>query len=115
LEQERKKRKLDANPYSFTSPAPTARSSSSSRPQSLDHSSGSDHDIESMWDATNGAVQEIYLNLKNKRLEHQSMGNAGSLNAKDKVELLKLLLIDGNITGEQRGEIIKQLCSIAGI
>jgi hypothetical protein len=118
LEQaEKKKRKLEANPYSFTSPAPTARSSSSNRPQSVDHSSDSDHDIESMWDATNGgAMQEIYLSLKNKRLEQQSMGNAGLLNAKDRVELLKLLLIEGNISGDQKGYIIKQLCSsIAGI
>ena len=116
LEQaERKKRKLEANPYSFTSPATTLKSSSSSGPQSLDHNSDSDHDIESVWDATNGAMQEIYLSLKNKRLEQQSVGNAGILNAKDRVELLKFLLLEGNISGDQKGDIIKQLCSIAGI
>ncbi len=92
LEQaEKKKRKLEANPYSFTSPAPAARSSSTSRPRSVDQSTDSDQDIESMWDATNGAMQEIYINLKNKRIEQQPTGNA-VLNAKDRVELLNFLL-----------------------
>jgi hypothetical protein len=57
-----------------------------------------EHDNEATWDATNGA-----------------MVSADCLNAKDRVELLKFLLIDGNITGEQKGNIMKQLCSIAGI
>jgi hypothetical protein len=60
-------------------------------------------------------MQEIYLSLKNKRLEQQSVDNAGILNAKDRVELLKFLLLEGNISGDQKGDIIKQLCSIAGI
>jgi hypothetical protein len=70
LEQaERKKRKLDANPYSFTSPSPAAKSSSTSRPRSLNVSSDSEHENETSWDATNGAMHEIYLNLKHSRVE----------------------------------------------
>jgi hypothetical protein len=60
-------------------------------------------------------MHEIYLNLKNKRLENKSMVSADSLNVKDRVELLKFLLSDGNISCEQKGDIMKQLCSIAGI
>jgi putative ubiquitin-RnfH superfamily antitoxin RatB of RatAB toxin-antitoxin module len=116
LEQaERKKRKLEASRYTFPLPSPSAKSSSSSRPKSLDLSSDSEHENESTWDATNGAMHEIYLNLKNKRMENKSMVTPDSLNAKDRVELLKFLLIDGNITAEQKVDIMKQLCSIAGI
>ena len=116
LEQaERKKRKLDANPYSFSSPSPAAKSSAPTRARSLHVSSDSEHENETSWDATNGAMHEIYLNLKNKRLENKSMVSADSLNVKDRVELLKFLLSDGNISCEQKGDIMKQLCSIAGI
>ncbi len=111
---ERKKRKLDANPSSYGSLAP-ATTNTTSRPKSFDQSSDSEHDSEACWDATNGAMQDIFLSLKHKRLENQSLPSADCLNAKDRVELLKFLLLDVNMSVAQKEDIMKQLCSIAGI
>ena len=116
LEQaERKKRKLDANPSSYGSLAPATTNTATSRPKSFDQSSDSEHDSEACRDSTNGAMQEIYHSLKHKRLEKQSLPSADCLNAKDRVELLKFLLLDVNMSVAQKADIMKQLCSIAGI
>ncbi len=118
---ERKKRKLEF--HDFNSPA-SSRSSTLSRSRS--HTSrisdcsavDSDHSSpgkgpQSVFEATNAAMNEICLNLKAKRLEREVPNNPTSLSVKDRIELLQYLILHG--TEEQKQACLSELFVIAGL
>ena len=115
---EKKKRKLES--HDFTSPS-LSSSSKQYRPRSRtscsSESNGEDNcstptGAQSVFEATNAAMQEICLNLKAKRLQSGAACGA-TLSTKERVDLLQYLSTHG--TEEQKNACIAELFKIAGL
>ncbi len=114
---ERKKRKLESVYNDFTSPL------TSTRPKNRDTTDTSYTDSESvesmdrdvnMLDASTGAMHEISMLLKQKRLNQEVVStNNAQLAIKDRVELLKYLV--SFVSEDKKKECIDELCALAGL
>jgi hypothetical protein len=106
--------------HDFTSP-PLSSSSKQYRARSRtscsSESNGDDNcstptGAQSVFEATNAAMQEICLNLKAKRLESGAASGA-TLSTKDRVDLLQYLSTQG--TEEQKNACIAEPSKIVGL
>ena len=72
-----------------------------------------DRDI-NMLDASTGAMHEISMLLKQKRLNQEVVStNSAQLAIKDRVELLKYLV--SFVSEDKKKECIDELCALAGL
>ncbi len=114
---ERQKRKLESAYNDFTSPL------TSTRPKNRDTTDTSYTDTDSldsrdkdvnMLDASTGAMHEISMLLKQKRLDQEVLStNNAQLTIKDRVELLKYLV--SFVSEDKKKECIDELCALAGL
>ena len=93
---ERKKRKLESVYNDFTSPLTSTRQKNRDTTDTsytdTDSIDSRDKDV-NMLDASRGAMHEISMLLKQKRLDQQVLStNNAQLSIKDRVELLKYLV-----------------------
>jgi hypothetical protein len=114
---ERKKRKLESVYNDFTSPLTSTRQKNRDTTDTsytdTDSIDSRDKDV-NMLDASTGAMHEISMLLKQKRLDQEVLStNNAQLPIKDRVELLKYLV--SFVSEDKKKECIDELCALAGL